>query len=494
MKKFYHIIALFALVGLMTTQEAKAQWVDMETGLVVWEGSTIDDALDITRRNGFFFLIEFKEQLSENNKEKYVAARGNYGVQGVLSSVAMRLQLVQSDDPNRPFTAQFPTAYQFVSRIENADHNSGYLGDRMGFDAEGSGSSVYLDRSDHRTDWQGNHDNPNNFPNWVLNEVTMQKSGVREKGETGTKTVDVRTYTIQNTDTRTRDWNQWGQSSDYYYRATYIKVDNGRLVSTFEESEATKWIIVSEDDFDEAMRQVTWGEVDLGVFIQDATFGRDNKDGIYWVWENAEEEDDGNGNVKTLDDISHINDSRPHWHQRNQDVMCNGIDLTIDKDNNSQNGVQSITRNQVGQNVTGGGNGYVTHDEYRNNYGQYYAAEIYNEVNSLTQTLHGATIPNLVDGLYKFTAQALYYDDNQGTTNNGVAYFLVKREELDEHGDVIDDLTTTELMPIKPMNSESHNITAHSGVSAGYVFNNNDNAYMASRPCMSMKTGLIKKR
>lgn len=464
MKKIYNIIALIALVGLMTTQEAKAQWVDMESGLVVWEGSTLQQALDISTADGFFFLIEFKEQLNENDKEKYVTARGDYGVQAVLSSVAMRLQLVQSTDNGRLFQNQFPTAYQFVSRIENADHTSGYLGDRMGFDADDGGKSIYLDRSDHRTYWEGNQNNPNNFPNWVLNEVTMQKSGVRAKGETGTKTVNVRTYTIQNTDTR-----QYGN-----YRASYITVNNGRLVTTYDANLATKWIIVSETDFDRAMRDVTWGEVDLGVFIQDATFGRDNKDGKYWVWETNGEggpaEEDANG--KTLDGRVLTSD-KIHWHQRNQDIMCNGYMIA-----------NGITRDQVGRNVTGGGNNNVSHDEFRNNYGQYYAAEIYNEVNSLTQTLHGATIPNLVDGLYKFTAQALYYDDVQGLTNldpdtgKPVAYFLVRREELDDNGNVIPDKTTEEYMPITPMNKETNDITAHSGVSAGYVFNNNDNAYL----------------
>lgn len=481
MKRNTFIFVLMMLMGMMASHRAYAQKVDMETGLVVWEGSTVQDALDITAQGGFFFLVEFKDELDVDNKEKYVNARGNYGVQAVMSSVAMRLQLITSQRAVNLGGNQPTEAYQFISRIENSA-NDPYLGDRMGADNENAfgndaGHSIYLDRSGDRTYWEGDTRNCNNLPNWTFNHSTSYKLNVRYKGESTPQSVAVNTYTIQNVDTRrctNGDWN----NPQYAYRATYIKIQDGRLVTTFNANEATKFIIVSEADFDEAMQQVTWGEVDLGVFIQDATFGRDNKDGIYWVWENAEEEDDGHGNTKTLDDISHINDSRPHWHQRNQDVMCNGIDLKIDKDNNSENGVQSITRNQVGQNVTGGGDGYVTHDDFRNWYGQYYAAEIYNEVNSLTQTLHGATIPNLVDGLYKFTAQALYYDDDQGTTNNGVAYFLVKREELDDAGHVIEDKTTTELMPIKPMNSESHNITAHSGVSAGYVFNNNENAYL----------------
>lgn len=467
MKKFNNIIAIFALVGLMTTQETKAQRVDMETGLVVWKGSTVQDALDITAQGGFFYLVEFKEELDVDDKELYVAARGAYGVQAVLSPVGMRLQLEQSERAVILGGSQPTTAYQIISRIENADSESGYLGDRMGADNEDAfgntaGRNIYLDRSGERTLWDNDSRNCNNFPNWTFNASTSYKRNVRYKGESTPHTESVTTYTIQNVDTRRCTNNNWN-NPQYAYRANYVRIQNGKLVTTFNANEASRFVIVSESDFDEAMQQVTWGEVDLGVFIQDATFGRDNKDGKYWVWENAETDQNG----KTLDDISHINDSRPHWHQRNQDVMCNGHMIA-----------NGITRNQVGANVTGGGNDNVSHDEFRNNYGQYYAAEIYNEVNKLTQTLHGATIPNLVDGLYKFTAQALYYDDVDGLTNNGVAYFLVKREELDDYGNVIPDKTKTELMPITAMNKETNNITPHSGVSAGYVFNNNPDAYL----------------
>ena len=442
---------LMVLAACMMTTLTHAQKIDENTGLVVWEGSSLQEALNISSQGGYFFLVEFKETLSETNKERYVSASGNYGVQAVLTSVGMRMQLVVSQDNGRIFRDQFPTAYQFVSRIMNADSNSGYLGDRMGFDGDDSGKSIYLDRSDHRAYWNGNQNNPNNFPNWVLNESTSTKRGIRYKGETGNKTVNITTYTIQNTETR--------QNGNY--RASYITLDaNGRLVTTYNENQATKWVIVSETDFDEAMQQVTWGEVDLGVFVQDANFGRDNKDGIYWVWENAEI-DPRTG--MTLDDRQ-LTGNNIHWHQRNQDVMCNGIDLSSN----------NIARDQVGRNVAS--NNSYTHDAFRQSFGEYYSAEIYNEVNSLTQTLHGATIPNLVDGLYKLTAQALYYDDANGTTNNSVAYFVVKREVLDDDGNVIE--TTTEYMPVVAMNTVSNNITAHSGVSAGYEFNNNPDKYL----------------
>lgn len=466
MKKFYHIIALLALVGLMTTQEAKAQRVDMETGLVVWEGSTVAEAVQISQQGGFFFLVEFKEQLNVNDKELYVAARGAYGVQAVMSEVGMRLQLETSSNNVSLRNNQPTTVYQFISRIENADSESHYLGDRMAPDGDGNdGIAIYLDRSDERFYWNNDQNNCTNFPNWAFVESSSVKRNVRYKGEAAPHTVNVKTYTIQNSETQQRN-NNWQYNGRY--QPCYIRINSeGKLVTTFNANQASKFVIVSEADFDTAMRQVTWGEVDLGVFIQDATFGRDNKDGKYWVWEK-----DGSGNPaqevngKTPDEV-HLETTPKHWHQRNQDIMCNGYMIA-----------DGITREQIGANLTGGGNDNVSHDEFRNNYGQYYAAEIYNEVNSLTQTLRGATIPNLVSGLYKFTAQALYYDDDEGLTNDGAAYFLVKREELDDEGHVIPEKTTEELMPITAMNKETNNITPHSGVSAGKVFNENPDAYL----------------
>ena len=480
MKKYFYMTAMLALVGSMMTQTAKAQQVDMNTGLVVWKGSTVQDALDITAQGGFFFLIEYKEELNVNDKELYVAARGAYGVQAVMSSVGMRMQIVESTPATILGGNQPNTAYQLISRIENADHNAGYLGDRMGIDNEDAwgntaGHSIYLDRSKNRTYWDGDTRNCNNFPNWTFNVSTSYKENVRYKGDANPRREEITTYTIQNVDTRSA--NNWDYPQ-YTYRANYIKIQDGKLVTTFNENEASKFIIVSETDFDTAMQTVTWGEVDLGVFVQDATFGRDNKDGKYWVWETNGEGGNAvvDNNGKTLDGMN-LNTNPPHWHQRNQDFMCNGHMIA-----------NGITKSQIGDNVTGGGDDNVNHDDFRNYYGQYYSAEIYNEVNSLTQTLHCATIPNLVNGLYKFSAQALYYDDVNGLTNDidpvtgePVAYFLVRRVEYDEHGNIIPEKTQEDHIPIIAMKKEDaayNNITPHSGISAGYVFNNNDNAYV----------------
>ena len=220
MKKNTFILSLTMLFGLFTAQQTMAQGqgepehtekVDMNTGLVVWTGSTIQEALDISQptteapQGGFFFLVEFKDELIE--KEKYVGARGDYGVQGILSSVGMRMQLVSptnapiqlNNQPSGPY-------YQFVSRIDNADTTSGYLGDRMGLDNENDpGKSIYLDRGPNRNLWNNETNNCNNFPNWKLNLVPQQNSvkhNVRYKGDASSHDVNVTTYTIQNVETQ----------------------------------------------------------------------------------------------------------------------------------------------------------------------------------------------------------------------------------------------------------------------------------------------------
>lgn len=477
MKRNTFISMMMVLATLMGTQSVMAQEhtqrVDMNTGLVVWTGSTAEQ---VASSGEFFYLVQWKDQLNVNDKEQYVGASGDYGVQAVISPVGMRMQLQVSPNNNVTPANAAPISlsgqpsgpyYQLVSRIENADTNSDYLGDRMSPNNDNNdGSSIYLDRSNKRAYWDNNRNNCVNFPNWKFVQSTSQKSNIRFKGETGSHSVSVTTYIIQNVESQSRRNN-----GDYNgnYKNMYIRVNSqGKLVTTSSQNEATKFIIVSESDFNDAMGDVTWGEVDLGVFVQDASFGRDNKDGIYWEWETNGEGGPAatNSNGMTLDGRQ-LTGNNVHWHQRNQDVMCNGVELSTN----------SITPAQVGRNVAGNGNGTISHDAFRQSFGEYYSAEIYNEVNSLTQELRGATIPNLVDGLYKLTAQALYDDDVNHNTNDGVAYFVVKRRVHNDDGTYTE---TEEEMPIKPILNENlgSTITRHSGVSAGYVFNNNPQAYL----------------
>ena len=239
------------------------------------------------------------------------------------------------------------------------------------------------------------------------------------------------------------------------------------------------WRFVSEEDYKKAMDNVTWGAVDLGSFLKDAEFGRDNLDGRYWVWSDAEapaviETDIDSENQEYTKDNWVITGTNKHWHQRNQDKMVNEV-LVQEYAN--------IPSTTYGRNI-GATNysGQFGYDSYRNACAQYYAAEIYNEKIKLSQELSMSGVQNLNDGLYKMTAQALYYDDVDGMTNQkstdpdkANAYFFVQTET------VIDGETVVNLqeLPIIPMNKvEGNNITPHSGVSAGYVFDHDSRAYI----------------
>ena len=462
MKKIRLLTGLMVLAAWMTATNALAQKIDENTGLVVWEGTDIATAVSNSQNGQFVYLVEFKTTLNESNKEKYLAAGGAYGVQGVMSSVGMRIQIVNSS--NGTVTGRYNNAnysytshYQIIDRIDNssADANHPWLGDRIAYDlstarSNASNTSVYLDRGSKfidgtRYDGYARY----NSPDWnFVRQSGTQKLNIKYKGEPE-KNVDVISYVIQS---------DYSNGNTHYYIS---ENSSGQLVLTTNINNAKKWVIVSEDDYNNAMQQVTWGEVDLGVFVQDAEFGRDNKDASYWKW------GDKDLNVYENQDDSYNNSN--HWHQRNQDMMCNGF--VFNDQTNSK-----IPRNTIGRNVATSSTTSYDHDGFRNNFADYYCAEINNEEGSLTQVLQGSSIPNLVNGLYKLTAQALYYDNGDGTTNNGVAYFVVKREELDDKGNVLG--TTIEYMPIEAINSETNNITTKSGVSAGYVFDKNANKYL----------------
>ena len=439
MKKNFLLSIMFVLVGIIPCQHVNAQGIDVNTGLVVWKGTTLANAavtvsnFDTETVNAaladkpFYYLLQFKSTLSSSDPEKYISSGGAYGVQGVLSSVGMRMQIVKNG-----------TYYQIVTRVQNSG-TATHQGDRMGFDGTETGKNLYLDR--------GYQTANNNRVNWTISQNTATKTNIKYQGDENSHNESVNVITILN--------------ADITNNTRYIGLSNGKLVSS---TSGTQWIIVSEQDYSDAMAAVTWGEVDLGVFVQDAEFGRDNKDFTYWEWGNWNG-DNGDNWVKAdnQNDSQSLGTNPQHWHQRNQNVMCNGVMLS-----------SGISREKVGTNVAT--NNSYDEDGFRNAFGQYYKAEIYNEAIALSQTLTGSTIPNLTDGLYKLSAQALYHDGDQGTTNNGVSYFVVRREEYKDDG--TKDVSITRL-PVLPMNKLSgNNITRQSGVSAGYKMNTDETAYL----------------
>lgn len=442
------IVLIIALVLSVFGLKANAQRVDSNSGLVVWTGMTLNQAVQASQ-DGFVYLLQFKPTLSETDKEKYISQGGTYGVQGVLSSIGMRMQIIHSPNNNN--------YYQVITRVLNSNNQSeNLLKDRLAFSELGAGKNLYLDRGTAIIT-----DGLTNYPDWIISESTATKSNIKYVGEETTQNVTVQTIKFEN---RSTTGGGWGQATTHYY----LTVNNqGKLVASTNSSDATQWVVVSEEDFNNAMTQVTWGEVDLGVFVQGGEFSRDNKDLESWVWGSVFSNQGESTPYATQNDTYNINSTPKHWHQRNQNVMCNGYLIS--------NGIRG---QYVGTNVSGvNTNTNYDKEAFQSNFADYYAGEIYNEAISLSQQLQGSTIPNLVDGLYKITAQALYYDGNQGTTNNGISYFIIKRDELNPDGSIKN--TSFEKLPIAPLKSEGngYGIVPESGVSAGYVFDTQANAY-----------------
>lgn len=428
MKKNFTLFVLAIVAALTFSQKANAQVVDKSTGQIVWFGTTLDQAVELCNGGGYVYLYNVAQG-------KFLNAGGAYGVHAVLSSIGMRLKIKQT-------TYDGTTVYTAMGRVDNSAQGS-YMS------PNGGGNDVYMDRA-------GTYTTGDRYsrPNWTFRLAT------------GSQVVNGTTYTTNT------------YSIYNYDRRQYLGL-SGTTDINLVNSEYSNWRIISEVDYARAMDDVTWGEVDLGSFLKDADFARDNMDGRYWVWSTngeggpAETAEDAEEQTYTKDGYVLTGDNI-HWHQRNQDVMCNGVDLAVGP----------ITKTRVGGNVMTAET--TDHDSYRNSFAKYYAAEIYNEVNSLKQTLSMTNVENLTSGLYKLQVQALYYDDEEGLTNNEASYLVVEVEtpRTDEDGNpvmedgvqVVDKII--DRLSITPMNKVSNNITPHSGVSAGYVFDNNAEAYV----------------
>ena len=429
MKKITFImITLLAMFGysqkmyaqIITDNDFADNGYTVSAGQVVWLGSSLDKAVEASQ-SGYVYLYNVKTG-------QFLNAGGAYGVQAVLSSVGMRVKVAQTTYNSR-------TVYTIQGRINN-EAQGDYMSPNQ-TDGYDSGFDIYMDRL-------GTHKDGKQYsrPNWQFT-VTQTTRTVNNKSET------FNTFTIKNASHKTSYTVGTSNNNGVYF----VDNNNNNL-----------WRFITEDDYVKAMDNVTWGEVDLGAFVQDAEFGRDNKDGRYWVWSNAEApavieeatgyEGPGETNPYTYTtDNWDLNSSPKHWHQRNQDKMGNGV-LT-----DATNG---LPRTTIGRNVAGTG-GNISQDDFRNAFAKYYAAEIYNEKITLYQDLEMSNVENLHEGLYKMTVQALYYDDVNGETNNEVSYVFVET--------TLNGVTSYQELPILPMNKNGQSgITPHSGVSAGKVF------------------------
>ena len=401
-------------------------------GEIVWFGTTLADAVNKSQ-DGYVYLYNVKTG-------KFLNAGGAYGVHAVLSSVGMRVKVAQTTYNGR-------TVYTIQGRIDNPAQ-----GDYMS--PNGNGNDIYMDRKEVYTTGD-----QYSRPNWLFTQSNQQ---VTVNGTVETFT-NLLIYNNDRNDPRYAGTNGTNSNDVYFVNSSgYNNI----------------WRFVSEEDYQAAMDGVTWGSVDLGSFLKDAEFGRDNKDGRYWVWSLPEEPTvptsigtatDSEGSYTA--DGWNLTSGNVHWHQRNQDKMCNGHDF-------EQSG--GISGNTIGT-INGNTVGNTDWDGFRNSYAKYYAAEIYNEKIILSQQLSMTGVENLKEGLYKMTAQALYYDDVNGLTNTlssnserANAYFFVETQS-DVDGETV---THYQELPIIAMNKVSNRISPHSGVSAGSVFDNNPKAYL----------------
>lgn len=451
MKQRFLLLMSVLVVSVFAGQTVKAQTITQSNfndndhtvpqGEVVWFGTTLADAVEKCNAGGYVYLYNVKTG-------KFLSAGGAYGVHAVLSAVGMRLKVTET-------TYGTQTVYTIMGRIDNQTQGS-YMS------PNGNGNDIYMDR-------KGTYQTGTYYsqPNWQFTVFSQPNNQRTVNGETH----DFYNYYITNYN-RGGNTNYLGtngaNSNDVYFV--------GRNGSN------NIWRIISEEDYTDAMDNVTWGSVDLGSFLQDAEFGRDNMDGRYWVWSDAESPavigtaTDAEGYTYTTDNWD-LTSGSVHWHQRNQDKMCN--ELVFPSDATASFTIPAAT---IGTNVTttGWSGGYAT-DSYRGACAQYYAAEIYNEKITLSQEISMSGVSNLKEGLYKMTAQALYYDDEDGLTNahstiedRANAYFFVQTVSVIDG----EPVTTLQELPIIAMNKVSNNITPHSGVSAGYVFDNNADAYL----------------
>lgn len=403
-------------------------------GEIVWFGTSLSDAVTMSQ-DGYVYLYNVKTG-------KFLNAGGAFGVHAVLSSVGMRLKVAQT-------TYNYRTVYTIQGRIDNQAQ-----GDYMS--PNGSDNNIYMDRVGTYTTGA-----KYSQPNWQFTTVTQPSGQSTVNGET----VEFTNYRITNYHRNSTNYvgTNGANSNDVYFVG--------------QSGDNNVWRFVSEADYKAAMDNVTWGSVDLGSFLKDAEFGRDNKDGRYWVWSNAEAPavietgTDSEGESYTKDNWN-LTSGNVHWHQRNQDKMCNAFLF------NTSNPYEKISTAPA---LFGSMFTATDWEGFHTQCAQHYAAEIYNEKITLSQTLSMSGVKNLKEGLYKMTAQALYYDDGNGLTNTlstdpekANAYFFV------ETVSVVDGETVRHLqeLPIIPMNKVSNNITPHSGVSAGYVFDDKAKAYL----------------
>jgi len=434
MKKQYLLSILTLLVALVASSTASAEdagGYTITNGKITWTGITVEAAAEYcssttdNEDGGYVYLYNVQTG-------KFLTAGNGYGVQASLSDVGMRLQIALSTDDaytyttttgsgkNKKTTTTTITTYTVESRVLNSKQGE-YLS------PNGTGTAIYLDRKGVRT--TGDYYSQ---PNWQFVTVS-DGSNV--------------TYKLQNYDRyycgTSNSYSSYYGSSDY--STCYAGSENSSSVIFVDESGSNNtWRIVSEASYKEAMEQLDWGEINMNAFLQDGDFTRNNKDSIYWVW--SEQND-----AKIVDDMiqdgPYTSSTPTHWHQRGQQWLDNAVRGDFEGE------------------------------------GMYYVAEIYNEKQTLSQTLTISDNSSLSAGLYKLTCQGFYQDTSEGKTNDGKAYFFVK--SVDSEG----NLLSYDKIPLVPINNDEtlgssienepvKGTGKQCGIRAGQVFLNKASSFL----------------
>ena len=475
MKKTFLLALSMLLAGLFTIQKAQAQVFD-GNGEVRWLGTEISDTLV----GKYVYLYDI-------DRKRFLNAGSEYGVQCVLDEVGMRFVLQKPVD-----TGQSSTTYLLKSLTTNPMAGLGSYVSPSG-NADGNGATIYIDRGNRN----GTYSNNVSHPNWEFVSLGADSPKedfyVDERQEDGSVvpvhyTYDTHTYYLRNTN-GTNWWVGYTYTNPTYFASLYNSTTN-----------RIRWRIVTEDDYVEAMNNITIGEVNLGAFVQDPTFQRYNVDGAYWEWRELSTNPTQTGelidpvvspetgvnvtpdeyNGQTLEQLTGnsgtLTGNPLHWYQRNQNWMLNaqwikspsqeGTYLYL-TDNNA-NG----RRNRVGWNLDWDGTGNLSFNAMWKNYAKYFAAEIYNEAIEFSQQLRLSEQEHLRGGLYRIQLEALYDNDgdhNTNLTNNGLeepnSVFFYRI--TDKNGKV-----TYREFPIPVIGSANvgtgaQEITPHSGISAG---------------------------
>ena len=370
---------------------------------------------------------------------KFITAGGAYGVQATLGEVGMRMKLSNTYTYYKTSGSGWYTSY---TQTTGTNKNIATVETRVSNAAQGSFMATDQSPSNGSTvylDRKGNETSPSDdsnlsYPNWYFSAQTTSSP-----------------YNYQ-----IRATKQGSAMSRYLGSADGSAITTRTSYGT---SNYTTWRIITEEEYIEEMNNLEWGEINVNAFIKDADFTRDNKDAEYWAWQYADKNAD-----------TEYSDGLDHWHLRTQNYLDNANDIA---------------------NINGS-------DNFRNEYGKYYCAEIYNEVNELSQEVEISKTKGLAPGLYKLTCQGFYFDDKNTATNNDVAFFFVKKVTKDGDNN---ETTTEEKITLQALSKDDYtkkiqttttniankgwgytantnNSYVHSGVAAGKFLADNSSSYV----------------